>query len=61
MFNRTCGIISTNYLRKDFSLLTMNHPISSISFGERYRLVDFPLSNMVNSKITSLIEVQSTT
>lgn len=54
MVNRACGIISTNYSRKDFSLLTMNRPIASIPFGARYRLVDFPLSNMVNSHINSV-------
>ena len=54
MVNRACGIISTNYSREDFSLLTTNRPIASIPFGARYRLVDFPLSNMVNSNITSV-------
>ena len=48
MVNRACGIISTNYSREDFSLLTTNRPIASIPFGARYRLVDFPLSYLVN-------------
>ena len=35
-------------------MLTEERPIASIPFGGRYRLVDFPLSNMVNSGINTV-------
>ncbi|AQQ52169.1 GlgC family sugar phosphate nucleotidyltransferase [Planococcus lenghuensis] len=34
--------------------LAMNRTIASVPFAGRYRLVDFPLSNLVNSNITSV-------
>lgn len=34
--------------------LTITRSISSVPFAGRYRLIDFPLSNMVNSNITSV-------
>ena len=49
---RMMGLVCTNYTEGDFGLLTKERPIASIPYGGRYRLVDFPLSNMVNSGIT---------
>lgn len=51
---RMMGLISTNYSDGDFGMLTEERPIASIPFGGRYRLVDFPLSNMVNSGINTV-------
>ncbi len=51
---RMMGLISTNYTEGDFGLLTKERPIASIPYGGRYRLVDFPLSNMVNSGINTV-------
>lgn len=51
---RMMGLIGTNYSGGDFGLLTEERPIASIPFGGRYRLVDFPLSNMVNSGINTV-------
>ncbi len=48
---RLAGLISTNYNSNKFGKLTAHRPIAAIPFGSRYRLIDFPLSNMVNSGI----------
>ncbi len=45
------GLISANYVNDSFAQLTQERPVASLPFGGRYRLVDFPLSNMVNSGI----------
>ena len=49
--NKTIGIISANYRSNDFGTLMENRSFASLPFGGRYRMVDFPLSNMVNSGI----------
>ena len=51
---RLAGLISTNYNNKRFGKLTAHRPIAAIPFGSRYRLIDFPLSNMINSGITNV-------
>ena len=51
---RLAGLISTNYNNKKFGKLTAHRPIASIPFGSRYRMIDFPLSNMINSGITNV-------
>ncbi len=51
---RMMGLVCTNYTEGDFGLLTRERPIASIPYGGRYRLVDFPLSNMVNSGINTV-------
>lgn len=48
------GLICTNYEGKDFGTLVADRPAASLPFGGRYRLVDFPLSNMVNSGISTV-------
>lgn len=48
------GLVWTNYTDGDFGLLTEERPIAAIPYGGRYRLVDFPLSNMVNSDIRTV-------
>jgi glucose-1-phosphate adenylyltransferase len=48
---RMMGLISANYANTSFAQLTKDRPVASLPFGGRYRLVDFPLSNMVNSGI----------
>ena len=52
--DRLAGLISTNYNNKKFGKLTAHRPIAAIPFGSRYRLLDFALSNMVNSGITQV-------
>lgn len=48
------GLIMTNYSDGNFGSLTEDRPIATLPFGGRYRLVDFPLSNIVNSRITTV-------
>ena len=52
--NRTIGLISTNYSVPGFGSVTEARPAASIPFGGRYRLLDFALSNMVNSRIQTV-------
>jgi glucose-1-phosphate adenylyltransferase len=51
---RVIGLITANYETKDLGCLTRDRTIASLPFGGRYRLVDFPLSNMVNSGISTV-------
>ena len=48
------GIIFSNIHDKNIPELTRIRTMASIPFGGRYRLIDFPLSNMVNSGITNI-------
>lgn len=48
------GLISTNYIGGEYGVLTEERPVASLPFGGRYRLIDFPLSNMVNSGISTV-------
>ena len=47
-------IVAANYQSDSFAQLTKERPVSlRCPFGGRYRLVDFPLSNMVNSAVST--------
>ena len=46
------GIIFSNLHDKNIAELTRQRTMASVPFGCRYRLIDFTLSNMVNSGIT---------
>lgn len=48
------GVIFSNIYDKSLGALTTVRAASSIPFGGRYRLIDFILSNMVNSDITTI-------
>lgn len=48
------GLIFSNIHDKNLSELTRSRTMASIPFGCRYRLIDFALSNMVNSNITKI-------
>jgi len=48
------GLLSTNYSGEKYGRLIDERPVASIPFGGRYRLIDFPLSSMVNSGIDSV-------
>ncbi|KEH98284.1 glucose-1-phosphate adenylyltransferase [Clostridium botulinum C/D str. BKT12695] len=54
MFKDYMGIISLNEDDKDLTNLTSSRPLAAIPIGGRYRLIDFVLSNMVNSNITNI-------
>ena len=51
---KAVGIVLSNIHDKDIPELTGIRSIGSVPFGGRYRLIDFALSNMVNSGITTV-------
>ena len=51
---KTLGIIFSNIHDREITELTLKRTLASIPFGGRYRLIDFALSNMVNSGITKV-------
>ena len=48
---KTLGIIFSNIHDKEVSELTASRTLASVPYAGRYRLIDFVLSNMVNSGI----------
>lgn len=48
------GIIFSDIYNEYLGELTKNRTLASLPFGGRYRIIDFPLSNMVNSGITKV-------
>ncbi|MCL2320597.1 MAG: glucose-1-phosphate adenylyltransferase subunit GlgD [Oscillospiraceae bacterium] len=48
------GIINLHQDNKNIMELTYNRPVAAIPFMGRYRIIDFPLSNLVNSGITNV-------
>ena len=51
---KACGIIFSNIHDYSVPELVRVRTLGSIPFGGRYRLIDFPLSNMVNSGIDTV-------
>ena len=51
------GIIFSEMCNDNLNAFTLDRNMAAIPFGGRYRLVDFPLSNMVNSGITNVAVV----
>ena len=45
------GLIFSNVYDRNISEMTRKRTMASVPFGCRYRLIDFALSNMVNSGI----------
>jgi glucose-1-phosphate adenylyltransferase len=54
MIKNLLGVIDATTYREATSDLTINRSMAAIPFAGRYRLVDFVLSNMVNSGIESV-------
>ncbi len=52
--NNVAGILFSNVHDDKIRELTEKRTIASVPFGGRYRLIDFPLSNMVNSGISKV-------
>ena len=48
------GVIFSNIHDENVPELSRQRTMGSIPFGGRYRLIDFALSNMVNSGITTV-------
>jgi len=51
MLSKTLGIVFSNMHDTMMGKLTENRTMASVPFGGRYRLVDFVLSNMINSDV----------
>ena len=45
------GVINLFNEKDQLEKLTMNRPLASVPFGGRYRIIDFSLSNLMNSNI----------
>ena len=54
MFINAMGLILADHKRIQLGELTRPRALAAIPFGGRYRIIDFMLSNMVNSGITSI-------
>ncbi len=52
--SKVLGLVFANMHDTSLGDLTKNRTMGSVLFGGRYRLIDFPLSNMVNSGITEV-------
>lgn len=50
---KTLGIIFSNIHDKEINELTATRTLASVPYAGRYRLIDFVLSNMVNSGYTT--------
>lgn len=48
------GVIASSCPTGEMMGLTAGRPVGSLPFGGRYRLLDFPLSNMVNSGVRTV-------
>lgn len=48
------GLVFANMHDTNLGDMTKNRTMGSVMFGGRYRLIDFPLSNMVNSGISEV-------
>lgn len=54
MANQAVGVIFSNIHDENIPELSRHRTMASIPYGGRYRLIDFALSNMVNSGITTV-------
>ena len=52
--NRILGLIFANTNEKHLPELTAYRSTGSVPFGGKYRMIDFPLSNMSNSGINNV-------
>ena len=51
---KVIGLVTCNYSAKESGPLSASRPVASMPFLGRYRLVDFALSNLVNSGIRTV-------
>lgn len=54
MLKTVMGIINLQENENSIQEITNNRPLAAVPFAGRYRLIDFTLSNMVNSKINNV-------
>lgn len=51
---KVIGIITCNYTSKNPDILAADRPIAAAPYVGRYRVIDFPMSNMVNAGIRTI-------
>lgn len=54
MLKNYMGVVTLNENQSDIRGLTKNRPLASVPIAGRYRVIDFILSNMVNSGIVNI-------
>lgn len=54
---KAIGIIAANYTSRKMEGLTDTRTLASLPFGGQYRMIDFALSSLVNSGITSVATI----
>ncbi|PLS01972.1 sugar phosphate nucleotidyltransferase [Neobacillus cucumis] len=54
MKRKLLGVIDATIYHEDLEDLLVHRPLAALPFGGRYRIIDFVLSNMVNSGIRSV-------
>lgn len=54
MLSNYMGVLDLNENEQNIKSLTHSRPLASIPIGGRYRIIDFALSNLVNSGITNI-------
>lgn len=52
--SKAIGLITANYTNRDASALLEERPLAALPFAGRYRLIDFPISNMVNAGLRTV-------
>lgn len=52
--NKICGILNITESRLATYPLTMNRPVASLPFCSRYRLIDFPLTNLTTTGVETI-------
>lgn len=52
--NSICGILDLTEARQKLYPLTQNRPIAGMPFCSRYRLIDFPLSNLTTAGVETV-------
>lgn len=52
--SKVAGIVFTNVHDELMEQLTEHRSMASVPFGGRYRLIDFPLSNLVNADVSNV-------
>lgn len=52
--NKAIGYVTANYTALKKGAILESRPLASVPFMGRYRLIDFPLSNMVNAGIKTV-------
>lgn len=51
---KVIGIITCNYTSTDSEFTAADRPIAAVPYVGRYRVIDFPLSNMINAGIRTV-------